>query len=201
MSASPVASICRDDDDPCNCGCNDCHGCNEAAADHNQALIERAQGKHNTIPAAENPDKKDPFQENCKGKTAVPARTDFTPAFYFHWGDHAKDQIEAHDTEVFYLTVCNRFEDLRYEGLRITSVTLLPEVEDLDRIHIVPDRLISLDCLEPCACQTREFALLTRDNDTAGAYTLQVDYCYDGLALVGSGGGGTATFPMEIIED
>lgn len=188
------------DDAPCDCDCS-CTGCNEDADVQNQELIDRAQSKFNTVPANENLDETPPFQDDCNSNTLVTTGTDFTPSFYFHWGDGTNDQIEEHDTEVFYLTVCNRFEDVRYEGLRITSVTLVPDIEDLDRIHIVPDRFISLDCLEPCSCQTREFALITRGNDTAGAYTLEVDYCYEGIALASSAGNGTATFPVEITED
>ena len=186
-------------DDPCDCGCNDCTGCNEEAEAQNQELIERAQEKFNTIPS--DPDCPAPFQDDCEGRTAVVAGTDFTPCFYFHWGDGQNDQFEEHDTEVFYLTVCNHFEDVRYEGMRITKVTLIPDVHPIEKIHIVPDRFINLDCLEPCSCQTREFAMITRANDTAGSYTLEVDYCYDGMSIASSAGNGTASFPLEITED
>lgn len=195
-----VVACPKDPDIPCDCDCS-CTGCNEDADVQNKELIDRAQSKFNTVPANENLDQTPPFQDDCNNNTVVTTGTDFTPSFYFHWGDGTKDQIEEHDTEVFYLTVCNRFEDVRYMGLRITSVTLVPDIEDLNRIHIVPDRFISLDCLEPCSCQTREFALLTRGNDIAGAYTLEVDYCYEGLALTSSSGSGTATFPVEITKD
>lgn len=186
-------------EDPCNCGCNDCSGCNEDAEAQNQELIERAQDKFNVIPS--DPDCPNPFQDDCDGRTAVTTGTNFTPCFYFHWGDGKSDQIEEHDTEVFYLTVCNPFEDVRYEGMRITKVTLIPDVHPIEKIHIVPDRFISLDCLEPCSCQTREFALITRANDTAGNYTLEVDYCYEGISLSSSAGSGKVSFPVEITED
>lgn len=181
------------------CDCNDCTGCNEDAEAQNEALIERAQEKFNTL--ASDPKSPAPFQYDCKEKKAVSSNVDFTPHFYFHWGDGKNDQFETHDTEVFYLTVCNPFEDVRYEGLRITKVTLLPDIHPLDKIHIVPDRFISLDCLEPCSCQTREFALITRANDTAGKYTLDVEYCYEGLSIPSSGNSGTVSFPLEIVND
>ncbi len=64
--------------------------------------------------------------------------------------------------------------------------------------QIVPDRFVIIDCLEPCSCQTREFAMITRDTNIAGDYTLEVQYCYDELILVSAAGKGTASFPLTI---
>ena len=56
-------------------------------------------------------------------------------------------------------------------------------------------------CLEPCSCQTREFAIITRANDTAGDYALQVEYCYEGILMIGSRHQGIVEFPLIIAED
>ena len=142
----------------------------------------------------------DPFMESCS-LNAITEKINFEPCFSFHWGDGANDQIEEHDTEVFYLTVCNPFKDIKYNGLRITKVSLTPDTHPLEKIQIVPDRFINIDCLEPCSCQTREFAMINRANDTAGSYTLNVAYCFENITLEAVTTNGKATFPLEITED
>jgi hypothetical protein len=196
-----VSTLLCDDNINNDCNCNhDCAGCNEDAEAQNEELIERAKLKHNTIKA--DADCADPFLGSCT-LSALGSNNleELQPCFYFHWGDGVNDQIEEHDTEVFYLTACNNFNDITFNGLRITKVTLIPNVHPLDKIHIVPDRFINLDCLEPCSCQTREFAMITRANDTAGDYTLQVEYCYEGISITGGSNQGMAEFPLTITED
>lgn len=187
-----ISSYCTQDDD-CRCA-----GCNKQAEDQNKELIDRAKLKQTTVPSDANC--ATPFVGNCP-KSLIQGPVNFEPCFYFHWGDGVNDQIEEHDTEVFYLTVCNAFNDIIYNGLRINKVTLNPDINDIDKIHIVPDRLISLDCLAPCSCQTREFALITRANNIAGNYTLEVEYCYDEIVIASSGSSGIAKFPVTITED
>lgn len=195
-----VSTLLCDEEDNEDCNCNyDCAGCNEDATSQNEELIERAKLKHNAIKADDA--RPDPFLETCTLNAVTSTLSDLKPSFHFHWGDSANDQIEEHDTEVFYLTACNNFNDIRFNGLRITKVTLLPDVHPLEKIHIVPDRFVNLDCLEPCSCQTREFAMITRANDTAGDYTLQVEYCYEGISIVGGKHQGMAEFPLIITED
>ena len=178
-----------------NCACT---GCNEDAKAQNEELIERAKAKFNTIKSGLGCGA--PFGEKCD-KQALNPRINLQPCFYFHWGDGANDQIEEHDTEVFYITVCNEFNDIQYNGLRITKVTLVPNIHPLDKIQIVPDRFISLDCLEPCSCQTREFAMITRANDTAGNYKLEVEYCFEGITLATRKKEGKVDFDLVITED
>ncbi|GAB4496997.1 MAG: hypothetical protein OHK0019_29790 [Saprospiraceae bacterium] len=182
-------------DDPCDCGCA---GCNDEAEAQNAELIDRAKTKYNTIKSGSAC--ADPFGDGCEN-TAINPQANLEPCFYFHWGDGVSDQIEEHDTEVFYLTVCNPFKDIQYNGFRITKVTLIPNIHPLDKIHIVPDRFICLDCIEPCSCQTREFAMITRANDTAGNYSLEVEYCYESITLASGGGEGKVRFVLEITED
>ena len=187
-----ISSFCTQE---CDCGCT---GCNKEADEQNEELIDRAKHKYNTIPS--NTNCGNPFMEDCD-KSAIDGQINFEPCFHFHWGDGVNDQIEEHDTEVFYLTVCNTFNDIIYNGLRITKIILIPNIHPLDKIHIVPDRLISLDCLAPCSCQTREFAMINRANDTAGNYTLEVEYCYEEIVIASSGNRGVVSFPIEITED
>lgn len=183
-------------DEQGDCGCG-CHGCNEDADAQNAELIGRAKAKTFTQTQAQNCAK--PFSSACT--TAIPAGLSLAPCFHFHWGDGATDRIEEHDTEVFYLTVCNPFRDLQYDGLRITKVTLIPDIHRLSSIQIVPDRFVVFDCLEPCTCQTREFAIITRAANTAGTYRLHVDYCFEGISLANSGTQGDVEFDVEITQD
>lgn len=183
-------------DEGCDCGCG-CHGCNEDAEAQNEELIERAKAKYFTQTQAQNCDK--PFDTSCE--TALQDAINLAPCFHFHWGEGSDDQFEEHDTEVFYLTVCNPFSDLQYNGLRITKITLVPDIHPIEKIQIVPDRFVVFDCLEACTCQTREFALITRANDTAGNYTMDVEYCYEGISLSAGGGSGTVRFDVKITED
>lgn len=188
---------------PCpdsDCGCT---GCNDNAVQQNDDLIQRATVKSNTVPSTNNdlncPTNPFPVPINCSNQ-AIPNQTNLEPCFYFHWGDGANDQIEEHDTEVFYITVCNNFNDIRFKGLRITGVTLNPN-RPISSVHIVPDRFITIDCLEPCSCATREFAIITRDTNIAGNYTLDIEYCYDEIIISSGSGQGTASFPLTITED
>ena len=204
----PAGSICQLGlpnllPNPCpdsDCGCT---GCNDNAEQQNDDLIQRATVKSNTVPSTNNdpncPANPFPVPSNCPNQ-AIPNQTNLEPCFYFHWGDGANDQIEEHDTEVFYITVCNNFNDIRFKGLRITGVTLNPNLP-ISSAHIVPDRFITIDCLEPCSCETREFAIITRDTGIAGNYTLDVEYCYDEIVISSGGGQGTASFPLTITED
>ena len=77
----------------------------------------------------------------------------------------------------------------------------MPDIHPIEKIQIVPDRFVVFDCLEACTCQTREFALITRANDTAGNYTMDVEYCYEGISLSAGGGSGTVRFDVKITED
>jgi len=178
----------------CNCGCT---GCNDNAEEQNDELIARAKKKYKRQVSNCSGI---PFAENCEAN-AINNQVNLEPCFYYHWGDGITDQIEEHDTEVFYITVCNRFNDIQYNGVRITKITLNPNIHPIDKIQIVPDRFISLDCLEPCSCQTREFAIITRATDTAGIYSMEVEYCYESITFAAGGKKGRVKFELEITED
>ena len=184
---------CAEKDD-CGCGCP---GCNEDADAQNEKLIDRAQHKYFTQTQAQTCKK--PFDPSCL--RATPAGLNLLPCFYYHWGDGSTDRIEEHDTEVFYLTVCNPFSDLQYNGLRITKITLVPDIHPIEKIQIVPDRFVVFDCLEACTYQTREFAMITRADNIAGNYKLHVDYCFESISLTDSSIQADVEFDVEITKD
>jgi hypothetical protein len=189
-----IASPCEDHD--CDCGCG-CSGCNEDAEELNAELIERAKQKHNIQSSGSTA----PFMENCD-VSAVKGNVKLQPNFHFHWGDGPKDEFEEHDTEVFYLTVCNHYEDVQFNGLQITKLNLIPDVEDLNKIQIVPDRFVRFDCLKSCSCQTREFAMITRANDIAGNYELEIEYCFENITIENDNAKeGKVSFSVEIVKD
>ena len=193
-----IANPCIDD-----CGCNDCEGCNENADEDRQELMDRAIQKEFIVASNNNSancsNQPFPLPANCLNQ-ALPNQLNIEPCFYFHWGDGVNDQIEEHDTEVFYITVCNSFSDLLFRGLKITQITINPNLP-IDSAQIVPDKFINIDCLEPCTCQTREFAIITRDTNIAGNYTIDVEYCYEEVVFSNGGGQGLASFPLTITED
>jgi len=192
-----IANPCSDEND---CQCKDCNGDSSV---QNDELIQRAVLKTNTVTSTNNspgcPPNPFPVRTNCR-QQAIISQGDLKPCFYFHWGDGSTDQIEEHDTEVFYITVCNNFNDILFKGLKITKVTLNPN-HPISSAQIVPDRLVNIDCLEPCSCQTREFAIITRDTNIAGNYTIEIEYCFDEIVISSSGGRGRASFPFTITED
>jgi len=171
-----------------------CNGCNENAEVQNKELTTRLGRKSNNVKATNNPST--PF---CS-VDAVASGVDLRPLFYWHWGDSSSDQIEEHDTEVFYLTVCNNFRDIQYNGLKITKIHLIPNLPIAD-IQITPDRFVYFDCLKPCSCQSREFVLITRGRGIAGNYTLELEYCIESISLKHGKISNKASFPLDIIKD
>lgn len=182
-----------------DCDCDECAGCNKDAKVQNEELIVRAKTKFNVVKSKNTC--VDPFTQNCVAN-AINTQINLEPCFYFHWGDGVNDVIEEHDTEVFHFTICNPFNDIQFNGLRITKITVVPNIHPIDKIQIIPDRFISYDCLPPCACQTREFAFITRANNTGGNYHFDVEYCYDNITIESGGGkSGRVQFPFVITED
>lgn len=182
-----------------DCDCGGCAGCNKDANVQNEELIVRAKAKYNIVKSKNTCVA--PFTQNCT-TNAINTQINLEPCFYFHWGDGANDQIEEHDTEVFYITVCNTFNDVQFNGLRITKINIIPNTHPIDKIQIVPDRFISYDCVPPCTCQTREFAFITRAIDTAGNYHFDIEYCYDNITIEsGPSKSGQVQFPFTITED
>jgi len=179
----------------CDCGCS---GCDENADDLNAELLKRAEAKEFDVKADEK--SPEPWGDRRCDRYLQNDRP-ITPFFYLHWGDGKNDQIEEHDTEVFYITVANPYSDLEFKGLRITKITVVPDIHPLDKIQVVPDRFVHFDCIHPCSQASREFAMITRANDTAGSYHLEVEYCIDQVVVTSQTMSGKVALPFEITED
>ena len=184
-------------DDDCDCGCN---GCNDNASAQEQALVKRAKDKFKVIVGSSNVAglcSPAPYSTMpCKPALAVQG---FNLCFYLQWGDSLLDQIETHDTETLFLTVCNPYGDIRFKGLQITSVTITPGPPPLSQFQIIPDSFICFDCLEPCSCKSRELACITRDVPP-GVYTVHVEYCVDEICVATHLNASTS-FPINVIQD
>lgn len=178
--------------EPCDC-CDDCSGCNSQASEQEEMLANEAQNKFKTIAGALNPGA-------CTGAyTGKPCEQvdlpQIAPCFYLHYGDSATDQIETHDTEIIFLTVCNPYNNVGFKGLRITAITIVPypgqNPSGEEYIRIVPDEFICFDCIEGCSCKSRELTIITRGLP-AGNYSINVDYCIDEVVVQGKFKGNTS---------
>ncbi len=187
----------------CDC-CDDCAGCNDQASRQEEILMNEAKTKAKLIAGQSS------SSRYCKADLTKRACNpidlpDLHPCFYLHYGDSPGDEIETHDTEVVYLTVCNRFTSIRYKELRVTSITIVPKAGGgdglADKIKLVPDKFIQFGCLDGCACKSRELALIARDV-IAGEYTINVSYCVDEIVIQDkSKATGSTSFDISIVKD
>jgi hypothetical protein len=183
-------------DDDCDCGCN---GCNDNASAQEQALTQRAKNKFKVIVGSGNGTGCSPAPYStmpCKPALAVQG---LNLCFYLQWGDSLLDQIETHDTETLFLTVCNPYADVKFKGLKITSLIITPGPPPLSQFQIIPDSFICFDCMEPCSCKSRELACITRDV-AAGIYTVKIEYCVDEICVATNLHGSTS-FAVNVIQD
>ncbi len=124
------------------------------------------------------------------------------PCFYFHWGDSPSDQIETHDTEIVYITVCNPYDNVGFKRLTILNIEIVPAQPLLPNgdpvIRITPSKLICFDCLDACCCASREFALITR-GALAQPYTINVDYCIEEIVVKDQNKGSTS-FGITLVD-
>ncbi len=183
------------DCDCCDCGCD---GCNEHASEQEKVLANRAKTKVNVLPGSSNVPKlcQRPYTaHSCQSALAIKK---LTPCFYLHWGDSPTDQVEDDDTETLYLTVCNPYADLLFKGLRVTKLTISP-TQPLSAMELVPDSLVCFDCVEPCSCKSRAFALITR-KAVPQLYTIEVEYCMDSIEATINGSGKTS-FQITVVKD
>ena len=192
-------------DCPCPCECDDdcdcsCPTCNEKAKEQNEEMNARANEKNHKGAAGH--DCLFPFPEECE-RSLMNNDEEPAPCFYLHWGDNQDDTISIPETQLLYIKVCNPYNDVQFNGLKITKLTLFHSANptipvDIDRIQLVPDRFICLDCLRPCSCQSREFALITHPAGEPGTYRIEVEYCYEELVLVPMGGSGSVNFSVDV---
>lgn len=182
---------------PCDCDCDcSCHGCNDKADEQDNELLQYAQAQP-YIQAAADGLCAHPLVagQRCE-VNAVIREPKLEPCFFYQWD--ANVTVGGH--EVVYITVCNPFNDIQFNGLRITAIRLVPADNPREELQIVPDRFVSYDCLPPCSCLTREFALLAGNRAIPGAYMLEVDYCFDNITVHPAGGGGTVTFQADVLQ-
>lgn len=187
----------------CDC-CDDCAGCNDQASRQEEILMNEAKTKAKLIAGQSSSSRycKADLTKRACNPVDLP---DLHPCFYLHYGDSPGDEIETHDTEVVYLTVCNRFTNIRYKELRVTSITIVPKAGGgdglADKIKLVPDKFIQFGCLDGCACKSRELALIARDV-IAGEYTINVSYCVDEIVIQDkSKATGSTSFDISIVKD
>ncbi len=191
---------CECDPCDCDCGCS-CHGCNEQGEKQQQELLRRAQKKEFTLAGKRNVACADlPFGQDKRCRPLK--REQVQLCFYLHYGDGPSDQIETHDTEVIYLTVCNPYSNISIKKLRITELFITPapglQSNGESEIRIIPDQLIQFECLERCSCLSTELSLVTR-GAKPNTYSINIKYCIDDISIE-QGAKGENTFELEIVN-
>ncbi|AXG68929.1 hypothetical protein KORDIASMS9_01148 [Kordia sp. SMS9] len=121
------AKECHDCTHDCEC-VDDCHCsvCAAAIGEEQKVLKEQALGKSFLIKGKENNSRrcKTPYSEETCSMLDLPT---LEPCFYLHWGDGKRDQLESRDQEVVYITACNPYGNLRFRGLTITNISIVPK--------------------------------------------------------------------------
>ncbi len=196
---------CHHCNNDCECG-DDCHCsvCAEAIGEEQKVLKEQALGKSFLIKGKENNSRrcKTPYSEETCSMLDLPT---LEPCFYLHWGDGTRDQLENRDQEVVYITACNPYGNLRFRGLTITNISIVPKGQNgiigsqvNQTIQLIPSRLIHFGDLCGCACTSQELHLLT-ENAKPQAYEILVDYCIDQIEINQDNTGKTR-FPITVIK-
>jgi hypothetical protein len=168
----------------CGCSCGSCCDCNKNAENQNKELIERAKQKTTLVKS--DVQCLEPFLDNCT-TTIIAAPENLEPCFYLHYNNN---NIPSTSAQKIYITVCNPFADIQFNSLQLTKITLVPQNPAHDNIYITPDGLVFLDCLQPCSCKSREFALINENTEIVD-YKLEVEYCYDSITITTVSKGGT----------
>jgi thermitase len=169
----------------CGCGCSPCA---YRSVLEGRALLNARKKKQFTVTSAN-------YSAACallSGATAsgqsecttlqIP---DFAPCFSLHWGDGPNDQLETHDTEIIYITVCNPYCNLSLKDLKIIKLTVSPNAvlpNGEMAVEIAASSLICYGDLGPSTCATREYALLI-NNAAVGPYTIGIEYCIEQVEL------------------
>lgn len=116
------------------------------------------------------------------------------PKFKLEWGDGPSDQIETHDNEVLYISACNIYQNIRFNGLTIKQIFIwpnstLPNGDPTVQIHTSGG--ICYDQLEPCSCTQRDY-MLTVQNAAPGNYYVVIQYELKSVELIQN------LFPYEV---
>lgn len=178
-----------------------CSPCASDKYEQEKLLSEKAKSKTFVIKGTENNGKicKEPYSQDSCSLLDLP---NIEPCFYLHWGDSKKDQIESHDDEIMYLTVCNPYYNLKFKGLNISKITISPASQVLPNgendFTIVPDSLICFDTINGCTCSSIAISLLTRGVRPQN-YKITVEYCIDSIEVVQFNKGKTS-FDIKVIN-
>ena len=162
-----------------------CSPCSIEKPKQEKLLSEKAKSKFFTIKGSENNGKrcKEPYSEDTCSLLDLP---NIEPCFYLHWGDSKNDQIESHDDEVMYLTVCNPYGNLRFKGISVSNITISPSPQILPNgendLTIIPDSLICFDNINGCTCSSRPITLLARGAKPQD-YTITIEYCIASIEI------------------
>lgn len=169
----------------CGCGCSPC---TYRSVLEGRALLNARKKKQFTVTSAN-------YGAACvllagAGPTGQSACTtlripEFAPCFSLHWGDGPNDQLETHDTEIVYITVCNPYCNLSFKDLKIIKLTISPNAvlpNGEMAVELAASSLICYGDLGPATCATREYALLI-NNAAVGAYTINIEYCIGEIEL------------------
>lgn len=105
----------------------------------------------------------------------------YTPTIDIHWGDSQCDCLESCDYEVMYLTICNPYTDITFKDFSIgflqvcdandNPVELLPDGKP--SIQLIPKGPHCFGDIEPGACVSREFMIITK-GAKKGKYKLKL---------------------------
>ncbi|MBL4662588.1 MAG: hypothetical protein JKY22_03290 [Flavobacteriaceae bacterium] len=108
------------------------------------------------------------------------------PKFKLEWGDGPSDQIETHDNEVLYISACNTYQNIRFNGLTIKQVwvfpnSTLPNGDPTVQIHTSEG--ICYGDIDPCSCTKRDY-MLTVQNAAQGNYFVVIQYELKSIELL-----------------
>lgn len=127
----PISELFKEECHDCkhDCECvDDCHCsvCAETIEEERKVLKKEALSKTFLIKGKENNTRrcKTPYSEETCSMLDLP---NLEPCFYLHWGDGERDQMETNDNEVLYITACNPYGNLRFRGLTITNISIVPK--------------------------------------------------------------------------
>lgn len=178
----------------CHCQNNLCK-LKEIMANY-ELLAEKEEKFHSIIPV--NPSN---ICGRAKEECITAKIPNLAPCFSLDWGDSPRDQFETHDTETVFITVCNPYKNVSFEGLNITKITVTPnQVLPNGEVSfdIVPSKLICYNNIPPCSCATREYTFILR-NAKPGFYSISVEYCIEAIN-VGNNSVGKDEFKVELIN-
>lgn len=204
----PIKELFKEECHDCKheCECVDnclCSVCAKTIQEEQKVLKTEALSKTFLIKGKENNSRrcKTPYSGETCSTLDLP---NLEPCFYLHWGDSSKDQMETHDDEILYITACNPYSNLRFRGLIITNITIVPKgstgtnTPTNNTIQLVPNRLVRFGDLCECTC-TSQALYLSIQNAKPQDYEILVEYCIEQIEINQDNTGKTR-FPITLIK-